>query len=85
MKDHLDNLNIIGLKKTRKNMLQDLFCIDHLKWVPLLTMRCHNALAYCLKGECVEEKLDFFPPGNWATQLLQQLKMQEIAAGTILT
>lgn len=48
-------------------------------------MRCHNALAYCLKGESVEEKLIFFPPGNWATQLLKQLKMQEIAARTILT
>lgn len=65
-------------------MLQDLCCIDHLKWVLLLTIKCHNALAYCLKGESVEEKLDiFFLPRSWATQLLQQLKMQEIAAGTM--
>ena len=41
-------------------MLQDLCCIDHLKWVLLLTIKCHNALAYCLKGESVEEKLDIF-------------------------
>lgn len=74
---------MIGLKETRKYMLQGLFCINHLKWVLLLTIKCHNALAYYLKGGSMEEKLDNFLPRSWATQLLQQLKMQEITAGTI--
>lgn len=50
MKDYLDNLKIIFQRKTRKNMFSDLFCTNNLKWVPLLIIRYHNALACCLKG-----------------------------------